>query len=531
VKLVVRGVVIALLALAVIANGALAAAILVTREPAPKPLTAERVATASKPAIVFIQSDYTITTSLPQPKENADAVAAALQPRVDRGEITSQAQYDHAWWQLEMNNPDAYFTVGGNATDTWHQWATGSGFFVTEDGYLVTAAHVVSASKTEVRDGVIAATKNLAWIADVKNNIKKGWADYGPSDAEVSTYLDFWQRWIARYINVDKIDSRYYIGSGASVEAGDHMTSTGWRASVVSIDPTVGGHDIAILKVDVSGMPALPLASGDPKMGDATYAIGYPRTAYLQEAVPANQTVPVGVTAGKVQRMNSRTSPDGVWTVYGTDAPFTHGDSGGPIVDAKGRVMGVISFIIPDANGNQLPGQGYFVPTAFIAQDLAKANVSIRPDPKNRNLTNTYYHALAEGDIARYKVELNLLESIQARSSFDAYIKDDISHAQSEVLAGNDKTPPDLTIYTLPAAGSAAGVILVTLMSWLVLGLVVGRTAKPVPAAAPGPAVETVAVSPLVTNGGPATEAVASPQDALRESETVAQISLPTPDG
>ena len=65
-KRVVRVIVVALLALAVVADGGLAAAVVLTREPAPRPLTPGRVATASKPAIVFIQSNYTITTSMPR---------------------------------------------------------------------------------------------------------------------------------------------------------------------------------------------------------------------------------------------------------------------------------------------------------------------------------------------------------------------------------------------------------------------------------------------------------------------------------
>ena len=474
-KRVVRTVVVALLALAILANGALAAALAVTREPEPTPLTAERVATASKPAIVFIQSNYTITTSLPEPAIKQSAVEQALQPRVNSGEIRNAGQWQQAADRLVFSNPDAYYTSGSTVTNTWDDWATGSGFFVTEDGYVVTAAHVVTASKAEIREGVIADTKTDSFINDFKNSIKKDFSEYAASDAELNNFVDFWQRWVARYIAVDKIDAKYYLGSGASVQAGDSMTSSGIRASVVTVDPTVGGHDIAILKADVSAVPALAIAASDPRIGDATYAIGYPRTAYLQETVPTNQNVPIAVTVGKVQRMASRLGTDGSWRVFGTDAQFTHGDSGGPVVDAKGDVMGVISFVVPDANGNQLPGQGYFVPSSFIRDDLAKAYVTIKADPTNANLTDTYYRALAKGDNGRYRDELSLLLGIQSRSTADAYVRSDVSHVQAEIAAGNDRTPPELSGYVLPAAGSGAGVILVALASWLVLAVALAR--------------------------------------------------------
>ena len=470
-KRVVRTVVVALLALAILANGALAAALAVTLEPEPRPLTAERVATASKPAIVFIQSNYTITTSMPQPAINQGAVEQALQPRVDSGEIRNAVQWQQAADRLVFSNPDAYYTSGSIVTNTWDDWATGSGFFVTEDGYVVTAAHVVTASKAEIRDGVIADTKTDSFINDFKNSIKKDFSEYAASDAELNNFVDFWQRWVARYITVDKIDAKYYLGSGASVQAGDNMASSGIRASVVSTDPTLGGNDIAILKAEVTAVPALSIARSDPRIGDATYAIGYPRTDYLQETVPTNPNVPIAVTVGKVQRMASRAGADGSSKVYGTDAQFTHGDSGGPVVDAQGEVIGVISFIVPDANGNQLPGQGYFAPSSLVREDLAKADVNIKADPTRTNLTDTYYRALAKGDGGRYREELNLLRSIQSRSALDGYVSSDIRHAQTEIAAGNDRTAPDLSGYVVPAAGAGSGVIFIALASWLALKL------------------------------------------------------------
>ena len=472
---VVRIVVGALLALAILANGGLAAAIVVTQEPEPRPLTAERVATASKPAIVFIQSEYAVTTSLPD-WIITDATWNAIYDSLSSNHYYSSAtQLEHDAEQTIMNNPAAYMSRGNTVSDTWNEWATGSGFFVTEDGYLVTAAHVVTATKEDVRAEILAYTKDPTFVADDTNEIKKAWADFSPTDAQVQNLVAFDQAWVQQYVSVDKVDARFYLGTGASVVAGDNITATGVRASVVAIDPTAGGHDIAIMKADVAGVPALPIAAADPHLNDATYAIGYPRTAYLQETVPTNQNVPIAVSVGKVQRMSSRTSAGGSWTVYGTNAQFTHGDSGGPVVDAGGSVIGVISFIVPDANGNQLPGQGYFVPSSFIREDLAKAGVTIQADPTHSDLTNTYYRALAKGDNGRYKEELNLLLSIQARSTSDAYVTADIDHVQAEIAAGNDRTPPDLSGYALPVVASGSGAILIALVSWLGLAVARGR--------------------------------------------------------
>ena len=85
--------------------------------------------------------------------------------------------------------------------------------------------------------------------------------------------------------------------------------------------------------------------------------------------------------------------------------------------------------------------------------------------------------------IQRFKTELMLLSQIQARSSWDSYVKDDIGATQSQILAGNDKTPPELTGYVIPAAATSGGLILLVIIVWTALAIT-GRRRKPVPVAA-----------------------------------------------
>ena len=547
-KRILRVVLAALIGVAIVANAGLLAGIQLTREPAPKPLTGERIEKASLPAIVLIQSNYVVSTSVPETVISADAQNRIEQQIVAMyyaGQISnSRADIDRAYVQIVTSNPDLYYSVGPNYTYTFNMWATGSGFFVTEDGYLVTAAHVVSANKTEIHDEVIAETKGANFVANTHDQIKRDWSDFPITDAQINSLVDFYQRWLARYFSVDKIDSKYYLGTG-TVQAGDSLTGSGARASVVSIDPTVGGHDIAILKAQLAGVPTLPLAAGNPHLGEATYAIGYPRQGYLQEDVPLNQSVAPTTTSGQVLTVSQQKSG---WTAWGTNAKFTHGASGGPVVGPNGDVLGIVSYSTVDAQGNQLPGQGYFVPTQYIKEDLASDSVKVNTDPKN--LTSNYYRALADGDIQRYKPELVLLQDIQAKSAWDAYIKDDVISTEGQILAGNDKTPPDLTGYVPAAAVSSGGLILLTLLVWLGLAIA-GRRRKPALAAeaaaeaATEPAIEApaeastetppeapAAPTPVTAGDGssePAAEVVSSPQEVLRETEPVVQLPADAP--
>jgi hypothetical protein len=264
------------------------------------------------------------------------------------------------------------------------------------------------------------------------------------------------------------------------------------------------------LKADISGAPALSLATTAPRVGQVTYAIGYPRKAYLDEDVPLDQTIRATMTSGSI--VNSTQRPGG-WTALGTDAEFTHGDSGGPVVDSDGNVIGVISFIFADEQGNQIPGRGYFVPVEYVAADLAGDSVRAAADP--RSLTRTYYHALAEGDIKRYRTELGLLQDVQTRSPFHAYVKDDIANTQTQILSGHDNTPPDLDPWVMASPILASGVIGLAIAAWIGMALfgraprsVVEVAAEP-PVAAAIPSVADIVrdSAPIATNGVPQTPA------------------------
>lgn len=98
-------------------------------------------------------------------------------------------------------------------------------------------------------------------------------------------------------------------------------------ANVVYID---SDKDLALLKVDGSGFPHLTLAPlDDVQRGEPVVAIGYPA-----EGMP--HTITHGIVSGIGK---SRLAGNGTWIQ--TDAAINHGNSGGPLLDAQGRVIGL----------------------------------------------------------------------------------------------------------------------------------------------------------------------------------------------
>ena len=145
--------------------------------------------------------------------------------------------------------------------------------------------------------------------------------------------------------------TNYHVVEGASkVEVG--FSGGEMTATVVGTDPST---DIAVLRIKrVQGRALRPLDLGNSdsvNVGDAVVAIGNP--------FGLERTVTAGIVSA-IQR--EITAPNGfaIDKVIQTDAAINHGNSGGPLLNADGKVIGVNSQIETESGGNV--GIGFAVP-------------------------------------------------------------------------------------------------------------------------------------------------------------------------
>ncbi|MBW3636533.1 MAG: Do family serine endopeptidase [Armatimonadetes bacterium] len=117
--------------------------------------------------------------------------------------------------------------------------------------------------------------------------------------------------------------------------------------------------DIAVVKVDATGLPTVKLGdSDDTRVGDWAIAVGNP--------FGLDHTLTVGVISAKARQLNL--ARDNRTDYLQTDASINPGNSGGPLLDIYGRVIGINNAIFSESGGNQ--GIGFAIPVN-TARDVA----------------------------------------------------------------------------------------------------------------------------------------------------------------
>jgi putative serine protease PepD len=128
-----------------------------------------------------------------------------------------------------------------------------------------------------------------------------------------------------------------------------------YDATVVGTDPST---DLAVLKVDAPSSVLDPLAladSDDIEVGEGVVAIGSP--------FGLEQTVTAGIVSA-LHRQITAPNNFAIDDAIQTDAAINHGNSGGPLLDLAGKVVGVNSQIESQSGGND--GVGFAVPSNTV---------------------------------------------------------------------------------------------------------------------------------------------------------------------
>ncbi len=277
--------------------------------------------------------------------------------------------------------------------------STGSGFFVTENGNIATNGHVASADPLDIviQDAVaylIAGNskyfESLAALAGVNNSDFTGKeTDVEIIDIAVNKMYAIDPSKVVAYNNVQNLlvglndaqpDLKELVAVTKNRKEYAEQDSVK-KAKFVAKDYRVidgissfKASDVALIKVEGSNYPVTKLGKIDGVSQGANILIfGYPGGASNNGLVENNVSKPT-LTAGKVSAM--KTANGSGKKLIETDATIGHGNSGGPVLNDAGEVVGIATYTI-DGSGKGNGVYNYIRDIQDFKDIATKSSVSI----------------------------------------------------------------------------------------------------------------------------------------------------------
>ena len=213
---------------------------------------------------------------------------------------------------------------------------------------------------TTVGDGAEpAAATSGSTVAEIYKRVSDAVVEITTSSSAVSPFGEegLQQAQGSGFVYDDQghVITNHHVVAGAETVSVKFSDGSTYDGTVVGSDAST---DLAVIEVDApaSVLEPLELADSDElEVGDGAIAIGSP--------FGLEQTVTAGIVSA-LHRQITAPNDFAIDDVIQTDAAINHGNSGGPLLDFEGRVIGVNSQIESDSGGNV--GVGFAVPSNTV---------------------------------------------------------------------------------------------------------------------------------------------------------------------
>lgn len=289
----------------------------------------------------------------------------------------------------------------------------GSGAFIDPNGYIATNAHVTQMT----HDGEEAAKKEV--IRQYLRMVARA------ADTDLNSLSEGQVAHVLRRSSFQKFQKIQIV----IAPNGDRLPF-----DIKAYGAPVGeGKDVCILKVETKNAPILKLGDSDQmRLQDHVTVVGYPAAADT-DVLDEKSSLEASVTDGKVSARKATTEGAPVLQI---SAPATHGNSGGPVVDDRGDVVGLLTFRGDEVNGQEVQGFTFAVAASTVQEFIKQAGANNTLGPVD-TLWRDGLDLFAQ---QKYKLAIGKFEEVRRLYPKHSEAERVISEAQQEISAGHDKS-------------------------------------------------------------------------------------------
>lgn len=268
---------------------------------------------------------------------------------------------------------------------------SGSGFIINPDGVIVTCGHVVAPTRDQavlkrelLRNGAIATLLRHFPVENLRN-IHRG------------DGLDRYINYVATAGQLENV----HIVNEIELSNGEKLP---FRIRSYSPPLHERGTDLALLDIDRRNLPVIRLADSDTaRVGDSIWAVGYPAVASSSDDV-------IGGWLSRDSDLEATVSPGSLTAikrnianvpVLQSNVAIYRGNSGGPVVNRDGEVIGISTWGHTDAEQIK-----FLVPSNVARDMLVESKVALNVDGEMSRRYRSALDAAADGDWKTARSEL-----------------------------------------------------------------------------------------------------------------------------